>query len=106
MGDAKHIQAESFSDVLCVWAYCHDVRMNEVRVQYTPESSPTSEITPFACGSITGSRCVNSDNTLLSNVTVRDELRSVRKIRRMTDAYEQQLIHTGHEAASTRFREK
>ncbi|MCP4869651.1 MAG: hypothetical protein GY898_13130 [Proteobacteria bacterium] len=46
--------------------------------------------------------CVNTDNTLLSQVVASEELRRVRAIPGMTDAHADALVRWGHEGAFTR----
>ena len=43
--------------------------------------------------------CVNTDNTLLSDVSASEELARVRRIPGMTDTLLEQVIATGHSAA-------
>ena len=46
--------------------------------------------------------CVNTDNTLLSDVTASKELRNVGRIRGMTDERLAYVVKCGHEAAFKR----
>ena len=79
----------------------------------TIEACPTSNVHTGALGAVeehpmkrwieAGVRvCVNTDNTLLSDVTASQELRNAAKIRGITDERLAYLVKCGHEAAFSR----